>query len=90
MRAYIEKSRNLGKDVQDSGRAAQPIAHDKGKEPIVPKDVDTPADDKLSSGSPLSLSLSSAKNSRESTKTRSCRRPSRHPAFSDLVVHLTG
>ena len=42
LRAQFEKSRDLGKDVRDSSRAEQPIAHDKGKEPIALHDVDTP------------------------------------------------
>ena len=51
LRAQIEKNRDLGKDVGDSGFAAQLIARNKGKEPVGPNDVDTPADDELSSGS---------------------------------------
>ena len=37
------------------------IARDRRKEPIIPDDVDTPADDELSSSSSTSLSLSLAK-----------------------------
>ena len=56
--AQVEKRRYLGKkDVQDSGQARHPTARDKGKEPIVPDDVDTPVDDELSSGSLPNLSL---------------------------------
>ena len=79
------KSCNLGKDVRDSGQAMHPIAGNRGKEPIIPNDVDTPTDDELSSCSSPSLSLSSAKNARDSTKARSRKRPSHHPAFSDAV-----
>ena len=61
--AQIERSHDLRKDVQDSGRSAQQIACDKGKEPIAPNDIDSLVDDKLSSSSSPSLSLSSAKNS---------------------------
>ena len=50
LRAQIEKTRDHGKDVRDSGRAALPTARNKGKEPIVP-------DDELFSGSSPSLSL---------------------------------
>ena len=42
-------------------------------------------DDELSSGSFPSLNLSSTKNTRESTRTISCKRPSPHPAFNDVV-----
>ena len=85
MRAQIEKSRDLGKDVRDNGSAVHPITRNRGKEPIIPDDVDTPVDDELSSGSSPSLSLSLTKNARESTKARSHKRPSHHPAFSDVV-----
>ena len=71
--------------MRDSSRATQLIARDKGKEPIVLDDVDTLADDELSSGSSPSLSLLSAKNAWESTKTRSHKKSSPHPAFSDAV-----
>ena len=43
------------KDLQDSRHARHPIARDKGKEPIVPDDVDTPMDDELYSRSSLNL-----------------------------------
>ena len=72
-----------------------PIAHNKGKEPIVPDDVNTPANDELSIRSSLSLSLSSTKNAQESTKAKSRKRPSplvmplvvlkHHLAFSDAI-----
>ena len=42
--------------MQDSGQARHPTVRDKGNEPIVPDDVDTPADDELSSGSSPNLS----------------------------------
>ena len=83
--AQIKKSHDLGKDVRDSGCAAQLIALDKGKETIAPDNIDTPADNELSSSSSLSLSLSLEKNARESTKTRSGKRCSPHPAFSDAI-----
>ena len=57
LRAQIEKSRDLGKDVRDSNRDAQLIAHDNGKGPTAPYDVDTLVDDELSSGSSPSLNL---------------------------------
>ena len=62
LQAHIEKSRDFGKDVRDSGRAALSIALDKGKKPITPDDVDTPTNNELSSGSSPSLSLFPAKN----------------------------
>ena len=81
-RAQIEKSR---KDAQAYNRDVKSIACDKGKGPVVPDDVDTPTGDKLSSGRSPSLNLSPIKNTRESTRTRSCKRPSPHLAFSDVV-----
>ena len=85
MRAHIKKSRNLGKNVQDNGRTVHPIARNREKEPIIRDDIDTPTDDKLSLGSSSSLSLSLAKNARESTKVKSRKKPSHHPAFSDAI-----
>ena len=64
LRAKIEKSHDLGKDVRDSGHDAQSIALDKGKGPIPPDDIDTPTDDELSSSSSPSLNLSPTKNTR--------------------------
>ena len=69
--------------MRDSGRATQPIACNKGKEPIAPDNVDTLMDDELSSSSSPSLSLSLTQNAEENTKTRSRKRPSPHLAFSD-------
>ena len=45
-----------------------PTARNKGKKPAIPDDVDTPADDELSSSSSPSLSLSLIMNAREGTK----------------------
>ena len=83
--AHIEKSRDLRKDVPDNDQAVLPIAHKRGKEPIIPNDVDTPADDELSSRSSSPSSLSPAKDARGSTKAKLHKRPSQHPAFSDVV-----
>ena len=69
----------------DSGCDAQPITHDKGKGVIVPNNIDTPGDDELSLGNSPSLNLLSAKNTWESTRTRSRKRPSPHPVFSDAI-----
>ena len=85
LRAQIGKSHHIGKDARDSGRDAQLISRDKGKRPVVPDDVNTLADDELSSGSSPSLNLSSAKNTRESIRTRSCKRPLPHPSFNDAI-----
>ena len=85
MLAQIEKNPNLGKDVQDSDLTVHPIARNRGKEPIIPDDVDTPTDDELSSSSSPSLSLSPVKNVRDSTKARSHKRPLHHLALSDVV-----
>ena len=62
LRAQMEKIHNLGKDVRDSGRARHPTTPNKGKEPIVPNDVDTPTYDELSLGSSPSLSFLLAKD----------------------------
>ena len=85
LRAQIEKSHFLGKDVRDNGQVVHPIARNKGKETIILEDVNTLANDELSSDSFPSLSLSLEKNAWESTKAKSCKRPSHHPAFSDVV-----
>ena len=85
MGAHMEKSRDLGSDVRDSGQAAYLITHNKGKEPVIPADVDTPTDDELSSGSSPSLSLSPIKNARDSPKAKSRKRPLRHYAFNNVV-----
>ena len=62
--------------MRDSIRVALPIAHNKGKEPVVPDDVDTPVDDELLLGSSPSLSLSPTKNARKNAKAKSRKRPS--------------
>ena len=62
-----------------------PIARNRGKEPIIPNDVNTPGDDELSSSSSPSLSLSPAKDARESLNARSHKRPLYHPTFNDVV-----
>ena len=59
------------------------IARNKGKELIIPNDVDTSADGELSSGSSSPFSLSPTKDTRGSTNTKLHKRPSQHPAFSD-------
>ena len=82
LRAYIEKSH---KNAQDNGCDVQSIARNRGKGPIVPDDVNTPADGEPSSGSSPSLNLSLEKNTWESTRTRSRKRPSPHPSFSDAI-----
>ena len=84
-RPRLKNNYDLRKDVQDSGHNVQPIAHDKGKRLIPSDDVDIPTNDKLSSGRSSSLNLSSVKNTQESIRTRSRKRPSPHPAFSDVV-----
>ena len=82
LRAQIEKSR---KYTQDNCRDMQLIASNKGKGPVVLDDFDTPTNDELSLGSPPSLNLLLTKNTWESTRTRSRKRPSPHLAFSDAV-----
>ena len=85
LRALVEKSLYFGKDVQDGGRAAHSITRNKGEEPIILDNVNTLEDDALSSGSSPSSSLSPPKNARESAKAKLRKRPSHHPAFSDVV-----
>ena len=60
-------------------------ARDKGKGLGSLDNVDTPMGNELSSSSFPSLNLSSTRNIRESTRTRSSKRPSPHPDFSDAV-----
>ena len=67
LRAQIEKNHDLGKYVLDNGRAVPPIARNRGKDLVFPGDVDTLVDDESSLNSSSSLSLSLAKNAREST-----------------------
>ena len=74
----------LEKVVPNNGRVVHSIARNRGKELIDPDDVDTLADE-LSSGSSSPLSLSLAKDTRESTKAKSHKRPSQHPTFSDVI-----
>ena len=66
LRAQMEKSRDLGNEVRDSGRAGYLITHNKGKEPVIPSNVDTPVNDELSSANSPPLGLSPAKNTRPS------------------------
>ena len=62
-----------------------PIARNKGKEPVISNNVNTLVNDELYSSSSPSLSLSPTKNARESTKAKSCKKPSHHLAFSDAI-----
>ena len=62
-----------------------PIAGNRGKEPIIPDNVDTPANDELSSSSSPSSSLSLVKNARESKKAKSYKKPLHLPTFSNVV-----
>ena len=80
----IEKNRDLGKDVPNNGQVVRPIVGNKGKEPVVPDNVDTLADDELSSDSTSPLSLSLAKDTRGSTKAKH-KRSLQHLAFSTAV-----
>ena len=57
LRAQIEKSHDLRKDVHDNDLVMHPIARNRGKDPIIPDDVNTPADDELSLGIPNFESL---------------------------------
>ena len=78
LRAQVEKKHDLGeRDGQDSGQARHPTAPNKGKEPIVPNDVDTPTFDELPSGSLPNHS------SAKSCRARSRKRHSYRPAFNN-------
>ena len=68
----MEKSCDLGNKVWDSGQAAYPITRNKGKEPVIPSDVDTLANDELSLGSSPHLGLSPAKNTRARLRKGPC------------------
>ena len=79
LRAQVEKRHDLGKKyVQDNSQARHLTPRNNGKEPIVPNNVDTRADDELSSGRSLDLSL--AKSSRAGSSPRRSQRP----AFSNI------
>ena len=52
LRAQVEESRDLGKDVRDDDRVEYPIARNKGKEPIISGNSDTSIDDELSTSPP--------------------------------------
>ena len=65
--------------MQDSSQARHSIARDKGKEPIVPNNVDTPTDNELSSSNLPDLSLA------KSSRARLRQRCSHRPAFSNAV-----
>ena len=82
LRSRVEKIRDLGgKYLQDSGRALHPVPRNRGKEPIIPDEVDAPTDDELSSGSFPPLGLSPTKN----TRAKSRKRTSHLPAFNNTV-----
>ena len=66
------------------------IARNRGKEPIVPDDVNTLVDGEFSSGSSPSLSLSLTKDAQKSTKAKPHKRPLHHPTFSDVVSSASG
>ena len=61
------------------------IDQNRGKESIIPDDVDTLTYDELSSGSSPSLSFSLKKDARESAKAKLHKRPLHHPTFNDAV-----
>ena len=90
MRAQVEKSYELGRDVQDGDHAEQPIALNKGKEPIIPDDVGAPTDDEFSSDRSPSMSPLPGRNSQGNTRAKSRRKHSHRPAFSDAVSGASG
>ena len=68
--AQVVESRDLGKDVRDDDRVEHTIVRNKGKEPIISNDSDTPIDDKLFFGRSPSWSPSPGRNARGSTRTK--------------------
>ena len=62
-----------------------PTSPNKGKELIIPDNVNILADYELSSGSSPSLSLSLGKDARGSINAKSRKRLSHHLTFSDAV-----
>ena len=85
LRALVDKSRDLGKDVQDGDRAEHPIACNKGKEPIIFGDSDAPTDHELSFGRFPSMSPPPGTNARGNIRAKSRRKHSHHPTLSDAV-----
>ena len=80
LRAQVKKRRDLDeRDGQDSGHAKHPAVRDKGKKHIALDDVDTPADDELSSGSSPNPSPVKSKSNKDRTRQRH----SHSPAFSN-------
>ena len=53
------------RDMQDSGQEKLLVVSNKGKKPIALDDVDTPVDDKLSSGSSPNLSPAKSKSNKD-------------------------
>ena len=90
LRAQVEKSRERGRDVQDGDRAEHPIARNKGKEPVIPYNVNAPANDELSLGRSPSMSPPLGRNAQGSTRAKSRRKHSHRPAFSDVVSGASG
>ena len=71
------------KDVQDS-QARNLTTRNKGKEPIIPDNVDTPADDEFSLGSSPYLSVA------KSSRAMSCQRRSHRPTATLIVACSAG
>ena len=84
LQSQVEKSLELGKDVQDGNRAKHPVVRNKGKEPIV-SDNEAPTDDELSSGMSPSTSHPPGRTARGSARAKSPRKHSYHPTLSDAV-----
>ena len=64
--AQVEKMRDLDKrDVRDSGQAKHLVIRKKGKKPISLDDVETVADDELSSRSSLNPSPAKSKSNKD-------------------------
>ena len=56
LRAQVEKSLQLRRDMRDGDRVEHPVARNKGKKPMISDDGDSPAYDELSFGRSPSMS----------------------------------
>ena len=87
--AQVEERHNLGKkDAQDRGQTKHLTVSDKGKKPIVPDNIDTPADDELSSGG--SPNLSPEKSNRARLRQRHSHRPAFNNTDNGLLHRARG
>ena len=84
LRSQVEKSLELGKDVQDGNHAEHPVVCNKGKEPIVSNN-EAPTDDELSSGRLPYTSPSPGRIARGNARAKSRRKHSHRSTLNDAV-----